>query len=90
MLLAQKATTKKRVDLRSALKSNRLLRFPGAFSPLVSMLIEQIGFEGVYISGAVISNDLGYPDIGLTTLTEVALRGRAIARVTQLPAIGFS
>ena len=87
MLLAQKAATKKRADLRSALESNRLLRFPGAFSPLVSMLIEQIGFEGVYISGAVISNDLGYPDIGLTTLTEVALRGRAIARVTQLPAI---
>ena len=87
MLLAQKAATKKRVDLRSALESNRLLRFPGAFSPLVSMLIEQIGFEGVYISGAVISNDLGYPDIGLTTMTEVALRGRAIARVTQLPAI---
>ena len=62
---------KKAPELRAALASGRLLRFPGAFSPLVSMLIEQIGFDGVYISGAVISNDLGFPDIGLTTLTEV-------------------
>lgn len=51
------------------------------------MLIEQIGFDGVYISGAVLSSDLGFPDIGLTTLPEVARRGREIARVTKLPAI---
>jgi methylisocitrate lyase len=51
------------------------------------MLIEKKGFDGVYISGSVLSNDLGYPDIGLTTLTEVAYRGRQIARTTSLPAI---
>src|SRR5437763_17193738 len=51
------------------------------------MLIERIGFDGVYISGAVLANDLGLPDIGLTTLTEVATRGRQISRVTNLPAI---
>ncbi|MDH4128967.1 MAG: methylisocitrate lyase [Spirochaetota bacterium] len=87
MLFSQKSAQQKRIDLSSALKSNKLLRFPGAFSPLVSMLIEQIGFDGVYISGAVLSNDLGLPDIGLTTLTEVSSRGRAIARVTSLPSI---
>ncbi len=47
------------------------------------MAIEREGFEGVYISGSVLSNDLGYPDIGLTSLTEVALRGRQIARTTK-------
>jgi methylisocitrate lyase len=41
----------------------------------------------VYISGAVLSADLGLPDIGLTTLTEVAGRGQQIARMTDLPAI---
>jgi methylisocitrate lyase len=87
MLFAKIENEKKRAALRSGLDSGRLLRFPGAFSPLVSMMIEEIGFDGVYISGAVISNDLGFPDIGLTTLTEVALRGRAIAGVTRLPAI---
>ena len=87
MLFASKSPAKKRADFRAALKSGKLLRFPGAFSPLVAMLIERQGFEGVYISGAVLANDLGLPDVGLTTLSEVSQRGRAIARVTELPAI---
>src|SRR3954463_9404764 len=87
MLFPKKSPSQKRVDFRAALKSGKLLRFPGAFSPLVSMQIERQGFEGVYISGAVLSADLGLPDVGLTTLTEVAQRGRAIPRVTSLPAI---
>jgi methylisocitrate lyase len=87
-MLFQKTTpTEKRAAFRAALNSGRLLRFPGAFSPLVSLLIEELGFDGVYISGAVLANDLGYPDIGLTTLSEVAGRGRQIARVTKLPSI---
>lgn len=87
MLFNKKNATEKRNEFRKALKSGKLLRFPGAFSPLVAMLIEQQGFDGVYISGAVLANDLGFPDIGLTTLTEVSQRGRAIARATELPAI---
>ena len=62
------------------LASGRLLRFAGAFSPLVAMLVEDVGFEGVYVSGAALSADLGLPDIGLTTLTEVSERGHQIAR----------
>src|SRR3954466_6425847 len=77
----------KRAAFRNALNGGKLLRFPGAFSPLVAMLIEQIGFDGVYVSGAVLSADLGLPDIGLTTLTEVSQRGHQIARVTELPSI---
>ncbi len=87
MLFQTVQPPEKRQALRTALASGKLLRFPGAFSPLVAMLIEQIGFEGVYISGAVLSADLGLPDIGLTTLPEVAQRGRAISRVTSLPSI---
>jgi methylisocitrate lyase len=51
------------------------------------MLVEELGFDGVYVSGAVIANDLGLPDIGLTTLSEVAGRARAIGAATALPAI---
>ena len=87
MLFQNTQPHEKRGAFRAALKSGKLLRFPGAFSPLVAMLIEQIGFDGVYISGAVLSADLGLPDIGLTTLPEITQRGRAIARVTKLPAI---
>ena len=87
MLSARKSSAQKRAGLRAALKSGKLLRFPGAFSPLVSMFIERQGFEGVYVSGAALSADLGLPDIGLTTLSEVATRGGAIARATDLPAL---
>jgi len=76
-----------RARFRSDLASGRLLRFPGAFSPMVAMLIEELRFEGVYISGGNLSADLGLPDIGLITLTEMAQRGRAISRVTSLPSI---
>ncbi|MEJ1154045.1 MULTISPECIES: methylisocitrate lyase [Microbacterium] len=77
----------KRRLFRERLASGELLRFPGAFNPLSARMIERKGFEGVYISGAVLSADLGLPDIGLTTLTEVAGRGQQIARMTDLPAI---
>lgn len=87
MLFPTITATEKRLRFRKSLNSGKLLRFPGAFSPLVAMQIEKLGFEGVYISGAVLANDLGYPDIGLTTLSEVSGRGRQIARVTTLPSI---
>jgi methylisocitrate lyase len=87
VLFAGKPVAAKRADFRAALRSGRLLRFPGAFSPLAALLIERQGFEGIYISGAVIAADLALPDIGLTTLSEVAQRGRAVARVTSLPSL---
>ena len=87
MIFSTSSSSEKRKKFREALKSGSLLRFPGAISPLVALQIEKLGFEGVYISGAVLSNDLGYPDIGLTTLTEVSHRGRQIARVTKLPSV---
>lgn len=87
MLLARIPAEAKRRALRAGLDSGRLLRLPGAFSPLVSPLVARHGFEGVYISGAVLANDLGLPDIGLTTATEVATRAGQIARTTDLPAL---
>jgi len=87
MLYSTTTPAEKRRLFREHLASGELLRFPGAFNPLSARLIEQKGFDGVYISGAVLSADLGLPDIGLTTLTEVAGRAQQIARMTELPAI---
>ena len=87
LLGAADSAAAKRATFRSGMKSGRLQRFPGAFSPLVAKLIAEIGFEGVYVSGAVVSADLGLPDIGLTTLTEVAGRGAQIAAATDLPTL---
>lgn len=87
MLYAQTSAAEKRRQFRERLTSGELLRFPGAFNPLSARMIERKGFDGIYISGAVLAADLGLPDIGLTTLTEVAGRGEQIARMTELPAI---
>lgn len=87
MLYSTASPADKRAAFRAGLTSGTVQRFPGAFNPLSAKLIQDKGFEGVYISGAVISADLGLPDIGLTTLTEVATRARQIARMTDLPAL---
>ena len=87
MLFTEKSAGEKRASFRRGLESGKILKFPGAHAPLVAMEIEKQGFDGVYISGAALSADLGLPDIGLTTLSEVAQRGRQIARVTNLPAM---
>ena len=77
----------KRRQFRERIESGKLSRLPGAFSPLVAKLVERLGFEGVYVSGGALSANMGMPDIGLTTLTEVAGQAGAIARATALPAI---
>jgi methylisocitrate lyase len=77
----------KRAAFRRRLVSGELLQFPGAFSPLVALEIERAGYDGIYASGAVISADLGLPDIGLTTLSEVAARAEQIARVVDVPTL---
>lgn len=87
MLFSKLSGGEKRGVLRKAISSGKIVRAPGAFSPLVAMEIENQGFEAVYVSGAVISADLGLPDIGMTTLSEVANRAEQIARVTDLPTI---
>jgi methylisocitrate lyase len=87
LLGAVTSAADKRTRFRDALNSGRLQRFPGAFSPLVAKLVADIGFDGVYVSGAVLSADLGLPDIGLTTLTEVTGRGAQIASATDLPTL---
>ena len=87
MHFTKKTVSEKRSDLVKALQSKKLLRFPGAYNPLCAKLIAEIGFDGVYVSGGVMSNDLGLPDIGLTTLEQVSYRSAQISRVTDLPTI---
>ena len=87
MHFINKKPEEKRIDLDKKLKRNKILRIPGAYNPLTAKVIEEIGYDAVYVSGGVMSNDLGYPDIGLTTLKDVSYRSNQIARVTNLPTI---
>ena len=87
MHFVKKKVNQKRKDFIKKLKSGKILRVPGAYNPLTAKLIEEIGYDAIYVSGGVMSNDLGYPDIGLTTLEDVSNRSKQIARVTNLPTI---
>ena len=87
MHFVERDLTQKRIDLDTKLKSNKILRVPGAYNPLTAKLIEEIGYDAVYVSGGVMANDLGFPDIGLTTLQDVSTRSYLISRVTNLPTI---
>ena len=87
MHFIKKKIKEKRKDFVKKIKTGNILRVPGAYNPLTAKLIEEIGYDAVYVSGGVMSNDLGYPDIGLTTLNDVSNRSKQIARVTNLPTI---
>ncbi|MFD6969525.1 methylisocitrate lyase [Streptomyces sp. NPDC059949] len=87
MLHTRTTPAGRRRALREQLASGRLLRMPGAVNPYSARLIQEAGFDGVYLSGAVLAADLGLPDIGLTTATEVAARAQQITRTSDLPAL---
>lgn len=79
---------KKAAALRRLLKEEEILLAPGCFNALSARLVEQAGFKAIYVSGAAIAgNFLGYPDIGLTTMSELLENARNIVRVTSLPVI---
>jgi 2-methylisocitrate lyase-like PEP mutase family enzyme len=74
--------------LRDLLARRAATTVPGAANALFARLIEDLGFEAVYLTGAGIANmQLGVPDIGLTTMTEVRDTIAAIADAVSVPII---
>jgi 2-methylisocitrate lyase-like PEP mutase family enzyme len=72
--------------LKSILSARQAIIVPGAANALFARLIEDLGFEVCYVTGAGIANmQLGAPDIGLITLTELANQVAAMAEATELP-----
>jgi len=61
---------------------------PGAPNAFFARIIEDLGFEAVYVTGAGIANmQLGMPDLGLTTISEISNTVANIADVVDLPII---
>jgi 2-methylisocitrate lyase-like PEP mutase family enzyme len=74
--------------LKEIVARRAAVQAPGAANALFARIIEELGFEVVYVTGAGIANmHLGVPDIGLTTLTEVANAVAAISEVVALPVV---
>jgi carboxyvinyl-carboxyphosphonate phosphorylmutase len=71
--------------LRKLIGEKRLLVAPGAFDGLSARLIERSGFPLIYATGGGIARSMGYPDIGLVTMSEVLLRVKNMVDVTTIP-----
>jgi len=75
-------------SLRARIATGAPLVAPGAMNALFARLIEEAGFEAAYLTGAGVANaTLGVPDLGLTTMTEMARAAAQICDVTALPVI---
>jgi 2-methylisocitrate lyase-like PEP mutase family enzyme len=74
--------------LRAALAADELLVLPGAYDALSATLIQASGFAGAYLSGAGVSMALiGHPDLGFTTMTEMADQVARITSVIDIPLV---
>jgi len=76
-----------RKRLKELLARNRLLLAPGAFDGLSARLVEEAGFEAVYLSGGAVARSFGLPDIGLMTMSEVIERARQVVSAVHIPVI---
>ncbi len=73
--------------LRQLLRTKDIIVAPGVFNPAVALLVESMGFDAAYLSGAALTGSLAMPDLGIITLSELAMFTRYITRVTQIPLI---
>ena len=76
------------MNLRARLNAPEILIAPGVYDGLTATLAEQAGFEALYLSGAAVAyTRLGRPDIGLTSVSEMADTMALIRDRTALPVI---
>ena len=74
--------------LRELLRQRKAVLLPGAANALAARVIEDIGFQAIYVTGAGVTNTfLGVPDIGLLSVTELASHVSAMRDVVALPLI---
>ncbi|MDG6910131.1 MAG: methylisocitrate lyase [Nitrososphaerota archaeon] len=73
--------------LRRMVGGKEIVVAPGVFSPAVAKLAEKEGFKALYFSGAGFSSLLALPDLGITTMDEVAQATRQITSQVGIPLI---
>ena len=74
--------------LRQKVEARRALMVPGAANALAARVIEQLGFEAVYLSGAGLTNTFyGLPDLGFVTLADLAQHTAAMRDAVALPIV---
>jgi len=76
---------KRTTQFKTLLRSKGILVAPGAFDGLSARLIERAGFPLIYVTGGGVARSMGYPDMGLITMSEVITRAKNIVDVTEIP-----
>lgn len=76
-----------RAWFRERLSKPGIIIAPGAFDAFVALMIQQLGFEAVYVSGAAFSSSLGLPDLGVFTLEELVRFTRYVTDAVDIPVI---
>lgn len=78
--------TSPRKTLRALIEARRGVLLPGAFNALSARVVEDLGFEALYITGAGVTNmSLGLPDQGFMGLSDIAEHTARIRDAVQLP-----
>jgi carboxyvinyl-carboxyphosphonate phosphorylmutase len=85
--MGQENVVSRRQRFRELITAPEILVLPGAWDGLSALLIEQAGFQGVYITGGGIARSSGVPDIGLVTMTEQIARVKMICDVVSVPVL---
>jgi 2-methylisocitrate lyase-like PEP mutase family enzyme len=73
--------------LSQLLAERRLLLAPGVYDGLSARVAENSGAELLYVSGGAISRSMGYPDLGIATLTDVLTRTREVVDASRVPVV---
>ncbi len=78
-----KSTTR----FRQLLAGQEIVVAPGAYDGMTARYVELAGFSAVYMTGAGTAAALGYPDLGLITMTEMVANASTLARSVRIPVI---
>ena len=78
---------KQTATFRSLMRSGNIILAPGAYDGMTAKLVEEAGFPAVYMTGAGTAATLGYPDLGLITMTEMVASAATLARSVNIPVI---
>jgi 2-methylisocitrate lyase-like PEP mutase family enzyme len=74
--------------LREVIENHEIIVAPGAYDVVSAQIIENAGFPIAYITGlGNEASDLGSPDLGLTTSTEIVRRAGIVARSVSVPVV---
>lgn len=78
----------KRQRLKEIIRGNQTVMVPGAYDAITAQIIEKVGFDLIYCTGAgTVNGLLGIPDLGLATMTEMVQNASRINDAISVPLI---